>query len=204
MAKSFLKRVSYSLLLVSSLATAPVPAAPIVSIQPAVKSVSVNDTFSVDVAIADVADLYGFQFELSFSPTVLAVTNITEGAFLSSGGEATFFIPGDIDNNAGTISLTADTLIGAISGVTGDGILASVSFQARGAGNSAIVLSNIKLLDSALNEITSFTTTNGTVEVSGGTTIPLPDTLLLFLGGWISLLLSRPRRSIGLDREQGN
>ena len=86
MAKSFLKRVSYSLLLVSSLAVAPVFAAPIISIQPATQNVSVNDTVSVNVTITDVTDLYGFQFDLSFSPAVLAATAINEGPFLSSGG----------------------------------------------------------------------------------------------------------------------
>ena len=203
MAKSFLKRVSYGLLLVSSLAAAPVLAAPIISIQPATQTVSVNDTFSVDVTITDVTDLYGFQFDLSFSPAVLAALDITEGAFLPSGGGTTFFIPGSIDNNAGTISFTADSLIGAISGVTGNGILASVSFQALGAGTSAIELSNIVLQDSVPNDITPFTTTHGTVEVRGGTTIPSPDTLLLFLGGWISLLLSRSLRPMCSNRERG-
>ena len=186
MAKNFLKRVSYGLLLVSSLAVAPVLAAPIVSIQPSAKSVSVNDTFSVDVAIADVTDLYGFQFDLAFSPTVLAVIDITEGTFLSSGGEATVFIQGFIDNNAGTITFTADTLVGAISGVTGSGILASVSFQALGEGSSVVELSNIVLLDSTLSDI-AFNSENGTVNVESMTAVPLPSTLLLFLSGIFGL-----------------
>lgn len=204
MAKSFLERVSYGLLLVSSLAVAPVLAVPILSIQPSAKSVSVNDTFSVDVAIAGVTNLYSFQFDLSFSPTVLAAIDSTEGAFLSSGGGSTVFVPGSINNNAGTISSTAATLVGPISGVTGDGILASVSFQALGAGTSVIALSNLVLLDSGGIDITPSTTTSGTVEISGSTTIPSPDTLLLFLGGWINLLLFRSLRPTGLNGEQGN
>jgi adhesin HecA-like repeat protein len=53
---------------------------------------------------------------------VLSATGITEGSFLPSGG-STFLIPGMIDNNAGIIAFNADTLLSAISGVSGSGTL---------------------------------------------------------------------------------
>jgi hypothetical protein len=79
---------------------------------------------------------------------------ITEGSFLPGGG-TTFFIPGIIDNVGGGVCAAADSLIGAISGVTGDGTLAEFQLTTLAAGTSALSLANSILLDSSLNDITA-------------------------------------------------
>src|SRR5689334_23472304 len=79
-----------------------------------VASVPQGNNFTVDVNISGVTDLYDFQVDLFFDPTILQVTNITEGAFLPGSG-ATFFFPGFIDNSSGNITFNADTLETAIS-----------------------------------------------------------------------------------------
>src|SRR5437870_1479224 len=99
----------------------------LVSIQPSTSSVTPGDTLTLDVDVANVTDLFAFQFDLGFSPGVLSALSITEGAFLPGGG-TTFFIPGTIDNVGGAITATADSLIGTISGVNGNGTLAAVQF----------------------------------------------------------------------------
>src|SRR2546430_17140244 len=104
---------------------------PIVSIQPASSSVAEGDTFTLDVDIANVTDLFAFQFDLGFCPGVLSALSIIEGAFLPGGG-TTFFIPGTIDNVGGAITASADALIGAISGVNGTRYLDDVHFTAPG------------------------------------------------------------------------
>ena len=109
-----------------------------------------SSTFSLDIAVTGISDLYAFQFDLGFDPTILAVTSKSEGSFLPSGG-ATFFIPGTIDNVGGTVSNTADTLLTAIAGVSGSGTLAVIDFQVLGPGTSPINLFNAQLLDSNLN-----------------------------------------------------
>ena len=101
----------------------------------------------------------------------------TEGPFLPSGG-ATFFIPGTIDNTGGTVAFTADTLLTAISGVTGDGTLASFSFEAIGDGTSDLTLSNVQLLDSNLNPI-DVDLSGGSVDVGETSTAPEPSSFLL-------------------------
>jgi general secretion pathway protein D len=155
-----------------------VSAAPILSIEPPSQGVRPGQSFSLDVHITGVTDLYAFQFDLAFNPAVLSAGSITEGAFLPSGG-VTSFIPGTIDNTAGSITFTADTLIGAIPGVSGSGIFATIDFQALALGTSAITLSNVILLDSNLAEIT-VNTVDGNVSVSA---VPEPSpTLLLALG----------------------
>lgn len=140
-------------------------------------SVAVGDTFTVNVNIASITDLYGFQFDLSFDPTILAADSSIEGPFLPSGG-ATFFIPGAIDNIGGAVAFTADTLLTAISGVTGDGNLASFSFDAIGTGTSALTLANVFLVDSSNNPI-DVDLNSGSVTVAGVSTVPEPSSALL-------------------------
>jgi general secretion pathway protein D len=150
---------------------------------------TVGSTVNIPVLISGVSDLYAFQFDLSYNPSLLQANVITEGGFLPSGG-ATFFIPGMIDNVAGAVTFNADTLIGSTSGVGGSGTLMIVQFQIISPGTSPLVLSNVILLDSTLADI-SFTTQPG--QVSTASTVPEPATLFL-LGAGISALASWPRR----------
>jgi len=170
--------------LLTALLVAPtcVYAIPIISIQPPTPTVTAGQTFSLDVDIAAVADLYAFQFDIGFDPALLSAVSISEGPFLPSGG-ATIFFPGTIDNFAGTIAFNADSLVGAIPGVTGNGTLLTIDFVALAAGISSIDISNEVFLDSSFNAIA--------VDNAGATiTIPAPSTLALFaailpLGTWI-------------------
>src|SRR5262249_17907356 len=180
-------RVVFILGLLLRFSTLHASAVPILSMQPSSQTVQPGQSFSLDVDITNVTDLFSFQFDITFDPTVLSATNITEGPFLPGGG-STFFVPGTIDNTAGTISFTADTLIGAISGVTGSDILATASFQALALGTSPITLSNPILQDSNLMDIAS-NIMNGAVTV-----VPEPAPWLLFTTGLVSLLLYGWRR----------
>ena len=117
----------------------------------------------VPVNISGVSDLYAFQFDLSYDPSIIHVTSLSEGAFLPAGG-STFFLPGSIDNALGTLSMTADSLAGAIPGLSGSGQLAVVRFAVLASGISPLTLSSITLLDSNLNDI-PFSVSNGQVIV---------------------------------------
>lgn len=151
-----------------------------------------GDTFEVDVNISGITDLYAFQFDLTFDPTVLAADSVTEGAFLPSGG-TTFFIPGTIDNVGGDVSANSDTLIAAIPGVTGSGTLVEFEFTALGAGTSALTFANEILLDSSLNDITADSTfQNGSITVA--TTVPEPNTLMFISISLALLALTLIRR----------
>jgi adhesin HecA-like repeat protein len=167
-----------------------VAAAPLLSIEPPSQSVHAGQSFSLDVKITGVTDLFAFQFALAFTPGVLAATSITEGPFLARGG-TTFFIPGTIDNAGGTIAATGDSLLGPLAGVTGSGTLATISFQALAGGTSPLTLTQVLLLDSQLGEI-PVSLRAGAVTVQPATGVPEPRaTLLLTLslagllgGGW--------------------
>jgi len=154
-------------------------AAATISVQPPTVTVSPGQSFFLNIDVVGVADLYGFQFDLGLVPGILSANSITEGAFLPSGG-STFFIPGAIENTTGTISFNADTLVGAIPGVTGNGTLVTVQFKALAAGVSPVSLLNITLLDSGLVTI-PVTAAMGTVTVQGSAVIiPEPNSLSFF------------------------
>jgi hypothetical protein len=153
--------------------------ADVISVQAPATNPTVGDIFTLDVDATGVTDLYAFQFDLRFNPSLLSAISVTEGGFLPNGGP-TFFILGTIDNVGGTVTATADSLLGAVSGVTGNGTLAEFEFEALGTGASTLsfAFANEILLDSSLNDITANTTfQSGSITISGGASVPEPNSL---------------------------
>lgn len=137
---------------------------PTLSVDPTTQTTAAGTVVTVDVDISNVSDLYGYQFDLTFNPSVLRAVSSSEGTFLPRGGN-TFFISGTNDNLNGVVSATADTLQTAVSGVSGSGELAVFTFDAIGTGISTLQIQNETLLDSSLNIITD-TTTGGSITVT--------------------------------------
>jgi hypothetical protein len=161
------------------------------SVVPASDTVGVNQTFLVNIAIDDVADLFSWQFDFAFDPTVLRAESVVEGDFLSSGGP-TFFIEGFIgldaaDMQTGSIGFIANTLFGT-DHATGGGILATIAFTSLVQGFSALDLSNVILLDSTNLAPIVTGVTNASIEA-----VPEPGTLILFATGLAAAWRSRRR-----------
>ena len=106
-------------------------------------TIYVGDTFTLDLNAEDVYDLAGWQFDVSFDPTILEAIEVNEGDFLKTGGATTFFQKGTIDNTIGKITgLSSASLSG--DGVSGTGVLLSVTFSAKASGNTQLALSNFQ------------------------------------------------------------
>lgn len=182
-------RLRACLLLLFGIYAGPIFAEPIVSIQPSSGTFNIGDPFSLDISIRGAFDLYAFQFDLGFDPAVLSATSVTDGGFLGAPLDV-FFIPGTIDNPSGSITFIANTLFGAVPGVSGNGVLASIGFTAIGLGtNSLITLSGVTLLDTASFDldppqpILVIVQGGGSVTVNPAAPAPVPEPATLFLFG---------------------
>jgi hypothetical protein len=174
-------------------------AATSLSVIPAAGAVNVNDRFLVNIEIDNVDDLFSWQFDFAFDPTLLRAESVVEGDFLSSGGE-TFFIEGAIaldaaNTQTGSIDFIASTLLGN-DHASGGGILATIAFVSLAQGISALDLLNVVLLDGANLAPIANTVSGGSIE--SFSTVPEPGTLLLVATGLAAVWRGRRR----LDRAQ--
>jgi len=121
-----------------------------VSVSPSSITAYVNQDFSIDLVIGDVVDLYGWEFKLSWNPTLLSVVSVIECSFLKTGGN-TFF---SHNENQDTGHMIVDcTLLGLVPGVNGDGILATITFHVKTSGECPLDLHDVLLLDSFERQI---------------------------------------------------
>lgn len=130
-------------------------------VDPSVSTVGLNMNFTVNVDVSMVSDLYNWEAKIYYDKTLLNYTGSAEGGFLSSGGTTLWLCNSYPDyNSTHGMVYFGGSLLGYISGVTGNGTLASISFQAF--GNSTFALSEAMLLDSQLSDI-AFETQGGSV-----------------------------------------
>ncbi|MFN4116632.1 MAG: cohesin domain-containing protein [Inhella sp.] len=168
------------------LSSAAVAAEPELRASPNGGNSSVGGQIIVTIGITDISDLFAYQFSLSFDPSKLLLNNVSAGSFLSGAG-STVFDGGVIDNGNGQLSFLYESLIGAVPGASGSGLLATLQFDVVGAGTSGLFFSDVLFLDSSLSEI-SLQVTPGFV-----TTVPEPAAALLFALGLAGLLGARRR-----------
>lgn len=127
------------------------PSSTVLSVYPQTVQGIADQNFTINVTISNVADLFGWELKLGWNPSLLDVTNVTEGPFLRSTGQ-TFFSP-QVNNTEG--QLIADcSLVGNISGASGQGTLMIVQFNVKESGTCDLNLHDTQLLNSSEQLIT--------------------------------------------------
>ena len=106
--------------------------------------IDANDTFTLEIRAEDIHNLAGWQFDMAYDRTVIEAVEVNEGDFLKTQGGATFFQRGTIDNRLGKIKGLSAARISE-NGVSGTGILLSVTFTAKVAGQTQLRLDNFQL-----------------------------------------------------------
>jgi len=106
------------------------------------KSVGANETFILNINCNPVQPMKGFEFGVTFDPSLLQVNNVTEGNIFD--GYSTFFNSGIINNTDGSIIQIFDLIVGT-GNVSGNGSLVSISFTSseNNTGISPIGLINV-------------------------------------------------------------
>jgi hypothetical protein len=125
-------------------------------VEPKAFQETVGQSFAVNVSVSNVADLYGWQLELTWNSSLLNVTSVTEGPMLRSSGNSTIFQPA-VNSTEGNLSAVCTRVLSfgsSIIGVSGDGTLMTVQFEVIGNGTCNLTLYNTQLLDSKIRDIT--------------------------------------------------
>ena len=133
----------------------------VVSIDPISKTVSPDDTFSVNVSCVPGQPMKSFEFRLSFNASLLQANSVVEGDIFDGFG--TFFNDGTINNTAGTIVDIYDLIVGAGT-VSDSGTLVTISFTAK----VATGISYLNLVSVGVTNATQYlpvTVLNGNVSV---------------------------------------
>ena len=145
------------------------PNGTVVSLSPtnAIISGSSGQT-SIEVPISHVSELGGFQFTLSYNPSVVHVESVSLGDFLASTGRNASQLGPQIDNDLGQVTFGAFTF-GTPPGPSGDGVLATIVFSAQSVGESALAFTQFQATNVSGAEIPT-TVQNGSIEVIGNPT----------------------------------
>jgi general secretion pathway protein D len=97
--------------------------------------------YNVPLTVTNASQLSSLTMTVTYNPAVLRATVVTEGSVMKADGSTTTFVP-KIDASTGRIDL-AVTRPGDKVGATGNGLLASIVFEAIGPGQSQIALAGV-------------------------------------------------------------
>ncbi len=130
-----------------------------VYIEPPDGSASIGSTFTMNVRVKNVSDLYGYQFDVSYDPSILQAESVKEGSLLKGIG-STWFNTGKINNSTGLINDIYNVLMSVPEGASGNGTLASITFKKISDKDSQTELINAILSDSGARPISAKGTDN--------------------------------------------
>jgi len=115
-------------------------------------SLTPGTSFTVDVKVENVFDLYTWSLVLSWDPALLNVTSVVEGPFLAEvAPEGTFFIDKRYQE-AGYID-EACSILGPYPGAEGNGTLVTATFLVEQLGETTLDLKDTALIDSKIVHI---------------------------------------------------
>ncbi|MGD0598403.1 MAG: cohesin domain-containing protein [Terriglobales bacterium] len=110
-----------------------------------------GSTFTVNVMLSGGQNVYSVPVQLSYDPNLVQVINVSNGGFLSQDGQAVALVHKD-DPATGTLQVTATRPPGA-GGVSGQGAVLTLTFMAKGTGQSALTITRGGARDPAMQPI---------------------------------------------------
>ncbi len=110
-----------------------------------------GSTFTVNVMVSGAQNVYSVPVQLTYDPNKLQVVNVSNGGFLSQDGQAVALVHRD-DPTSGTLQVTATRPPGA-TGISGQGSVVTLTFVAKGTGQSALTITRGGARDPAMQPI---------------------------------------------------
>lgn len=147
---------------------APSGVTPKVYMDPSTKSVINGNSFTVNVYIENVTNLFYASVYLTYDPTKITYTGSSEGSFLKKGGASVTFSPYVPPVQNGELIMGITRLGASSGGASGTGILCSATFTAVATGTSTITINQ---------NSSGFRNVNNSdiqITVGNGTTVNIP------------------------------
>lgn len=132
-----------------------------------------GETFIVCLNISDVVDLRGFDIKFTYDTEILNAIESTVGVFLN---EPTILLKNEIDEVSGRVWIAVASL--AEGGVSGNGILAEITFESVVSGECVLDLYDTLLVDSLWIPI-PHGKVNGQVMITGITRLYIDPSEIL-------------------------
>jgi len=141
-------------------------------------TISTGTVFDVDVEVANSSDVYGANLNIEYPSSLLEVLSVSTGSFLGSN---VVCLSKDF-SSSGYLN-TGLTKLGNVSGSSGSGTLAKISFRAKTSGITTLAFKNTtKMRDSSLSEI-EFQPVSLSLTLGTGENFPASVTLTSPNGG---------------------
>ncbi len=111
-----------------------------------------GNTFMVNLLISGAQNVYSVPVQLNYDPKMLQLVNVSNGGFLSQDGQAVALVHRE-DETVGQSQITATRPPGA-GGVSGQGAVVTITFQAKASGQTPLTITRGGARDPGLQAIT--------------------------------------------------
>lgn len=150
----------------------------VVKIDPNYLNVDPGDTFTIDVVVENVVNLWAFDVSIDFDPDIIAFDHSEFGGFLDAG------LIAPVTSEPGRISCGLTQMLSS-EPKSGSGILCSLTFIAQDIdGESDLVFNSVELVEDESFLLIPSTNSNGFVQVGNPKTlIDVFIPLLIYSGG---------------------
>jgi general secretion pathway protein D len=124
---------------------------PSFSFDPATVQTTKGNTFAVNLVLSGAQNVYSVPVQLNYDPKILQLLNVSNGGFLSQDGQAVALVHRE-DDGLGQVTITASRPPGS-GGVTGQGTVVTLTFQAKATGQSPLTITRGGARDPGLQSI---------------------------------------------------
>jgi general secretion pathway protein D len=111
-----------------------------------------GNTFVVNLLISGAQNVYSVPVQMNYDPAKLQLVNVSNGGFLSQDGQAVALVHRE-DETTGTLLITASRPPGSV-GVSGQGTVMTLTFQAKASGQTPLTITRGGALDPSQQAIT--------------------------------------------------
>ena len=124
---------------------------PSFAFDPATIQTTKGNTFAVNLQVSGAQNVYSVPVQLNYDPKILQLLNVSNGGFLSQDGQAVALVHRE-DDALGQVTITASRPPGS-GGVTGQGTVVTLTFQAKATGQSPLTITRGGARDPGLQSI---------------------------------------------------